>query len=157
MDTPEQYGEDKDEHLLESLARITSHLKRNKGESWRELLSRWEAALRKVREHRVGLPEIYLAFLLINGLKLDDSEIKVLLNYTKGDIKPIGIKAWLRKNETKDLTRRSRSTPTNPRTRRRLSRTRRTSRISMQKNRTFTQSLKAKKAVELSRGSGRYD
>ena len=101
MDTPEQYGEDMDEHLLESLARITFHLKRNQGESWREFFSRWEAALKKVREHRVDLPEIYLGFLLINGLELDDSEIKAMLNCTKGDIKPISIKAWLRKNETK--------------------------------------------------------
>eukprot|EP00435_Cladocopium_sp_Y103_P035126 s1424_g9.t1 len=101
MDSPEQYGDDKEEHLLESLSRITFHLKRNKSESWREYFARWESALRKVKEHRVELPETYLGFLLVNGLRLDDNDIKAMLNFTRGDIKPTSIKAWLRKNEAK--------------------------------------------------------
>ena len=101
MDTPEQYGDDQEEHLLESLARITYHLKRQKGEGWREYFARWEQALRRVREHKVELPSTYLGFLLINGLKLEDSEIKAMMNYTRGSIEPTNIKAWLRKNEAK--------------------------------------------------------
>ena len=101
MDTPEQYGDDQEEHLLESLARITYHLKRQKGEGWREYFARWEQALRRVREHKVDLPSTYLGFLLINGLKLEDSEIKAMMNYTRGSIEPASIKAWLRKNEAR--------------------------------------------------------
>ena len=51
MDTPEYYGDDKEEHLLVSLSRITFHLKRGKSENWQEFFARWETALRKVREH----------------------------------------------------------------------------------------------------------
>ena len=56
-------------------------------------------------DHQLGdhveLPDIYLGFLVINGLKLDEQEIKAMLNYTRGDIKPSSIKSWLRKNEAK--------------------------------------------------------
>ena len=48
MDTPEYYGDDKEEHLLASLSRITFHLKRGKSENWQEFCARWETALRKV-------------------------------------------------------------------------------------------------------------
>ena len=101
MDTPEYYGDDKEEHLLASLSRITFHLKRGKSENWQEFFARWETALRKVREHNITLPDAYLGFLLINGLKLDEGDVKAMLNYTRGDIKPSSIKSWLRKNETK--------------------------------------------------------
>ena len=47
------------------------------------------------------MPEAYLGFLLINGLKLDEGDVKAMLNYTRGDITPSSIKSWLRKNETK--------------------------------------------------------
>lgn len=101
MDTPEQYGDDQEEHLLESLSRLTFHLKRTKNETWKEYMTRWEAAHRKVKEHQIDLPEPYLGFLMINGLKLDDHDIKAMLNFTRGDIAPASIRAWLRKNEAK--------------------------------------------------------
>ena len=101
MDAPDQYGEDREEHLLSSLSRITFHLKRSKQETWREFFSRWEVALRKVKEHKVKLPEPYLGFLLIHGLRLEDQEIRAMLNFTQGDIQPKSIKAWLRKHESK--------------------------------------------------------
>ena len=102
MDAPEYYGDDREEHLLASLARITFHLKRGKGEGWREYFAKWENALmRKVREHRVELPEPYLGFLLIHGLRLSEQDIKSMLSFTRGGIKPAEIQAWLRKNEAK--------------------------------------------------------
>lgn len=101
MDTPDHFGEDKEEHLLSSLSRITFHMKRQKQEGWREYFARWEVALRKVREHHVDLPEPYLGFLLINGLRLEEQEIRSMLTFTQGDIKPSSIKSWLRKNESK--------------------------------------------------------
>eukprot|EP00435_Cladocopium_sp_Y103_P011110 s283_g2.t2 len=60
MDTPDYFGDDKEEHLLASLSRITYHMKRQKQESWREYFARWESALRKVREHSATNP-IYFA------------------------------------------------------------------------------------------------
>ena len=42
MDTPDYFGEDREEHLLSSLSRITFHMKRSKQEGWREYFSRWE-------------------------------------------------------------------------------------------------------------------
>ncbi len=101
MDQPEHFGEDREEHLLASLARITFHMKRKAQEPWREYFSRWDSAMRKVREHNVELPEAYIGFLLIHGLRLDDNDTKAMLNFTHGDIKPKSIKAWLRKSETK--------------------------------------------------------
>ena len=101
MDSPDFYGEDQEEHLLSSLSRITFHIKRNKQESWRDFFARWESAMRRVREHRVELPEVYIGFLLIHGLRLEENDIKAMLNFTRGDIKPKAIKAWLRKNEAK--------------------------------------------------------
>ena len=101
MDTPDYFGDDREEHLLASLSRITYHMKRQKQESWRAYFARWESALRKVREHQVELPEPYLGFLLINGLRLEEQEIRSMLTFTQGDIQPKSIKAWLRKNESK--------------------------------------------------------
>ncbi|CAE7602014.1 GIP [Symbiodinium sp. CCMP2456] len=101
MDTPEYYGDDKDEHLLASLSRITYHLKRSRTESARQFLGRWEAAERKVLEHKVNLPPIYKGFLLINALGLSEPDTKALLNFTQGSIEPKDVKHWLRKHETK--------------------------------------------------------
>ena len=101
MDSPDFYGDDQEEHLLASLSRITFHIKRGKQESWREFFARWESAMRKVREHQVDLPEVYIGFLLIHGLRLEETDNKAMLNFTRGEIKPKAIKAWLRKNEAK--------------------------------------------------------
>ena len=56
MDTPEMFGEDKQEHMLTALSRVTFHMKRQKNESWREYFVRWESAMVKVKEHNVQLP-----------------------------------------------------------------------------------------------------
>ena len=101
MNRPENYGEDRQEHLLTALSWITYHLQHGKTETWREFFSRWDTALRKVSEHKVVLPEEYQGFLLINGLQLTDHETNAMLNYTHGCIKPHSVKEWLRKNETK--------------------------------------------------------
>ena len=101
MDAPEYYGDDQDEHLLASLSRITYHLKRQRNENARQFLAKWEAAERKVQEHRVNLPSIYKGFLLINALGLAESDIKALLNFTQGSIEPKDVKHWLRKHEAK--------------------------------------------------------
>ena len=101
MNRPENYGGDRQEHLLTASSRITYHLRRGKTETWRAFFSRWDTALRKVSEHKVVLPEEYQAFLLINGLQLTDHETKAMLNYIHGCIKAHSVKEWLRKNETK--------------------------------------------------------
>ena len=101
MNRPEYYGEDRQEHMLTAMSRLTYHMKRTKGESWREFFARWDTALRKVHEHKISLPEEYEGFLMINGLQLAEGEVKALLNYTHGCIKPTSIKDWLRKNETR--------------------------------------------------------
>ena len=101
MNRPEYYGEDRQEHMLTAMSRLTYHMKRTKGESWREFFARWDTALRKVHEHQITLPAEYEGFLMINGLQLAEGEVKALLNYTHGCIKPTSIKEWLRKNETR--------------------------------------------------------
>ena len=103
MNRPDRYGEDQQEHMLTAMSRITFHLRRHRGESWREFFSRWDTALRKVHQHSIHFPEEYEGFLLINGLQLTDAETKSLLNFNHGCIKPATIKSWLRKNETKLL------------------------------------------------------
>ena len=57
--------------------------------------------MRKVAERTVVLPERYVGFLLINALVLSDADIKSLLNYSRGFIKPGDIREWIRKHETK--------------------------------------------------------
>ncbi|CAE7628559.1 unnamed protein product [Symbiodinium microadriaticum] len=101
MNSPEYYGDDQEEHLLSALSRVTYHMKRQKQETARQFLARWETAERKVKEHRVDLPSVYRGFLLINALGLSESDIKALLNYTHGSIEPGEIRTWLRKHETK--------------------------------------------------------
>ena len=101
MDKPEHYGNDKQEHMLTALARITYHLKRSKTETWREFFIRWDTALRRVHEHQIKLPEAYEGFLLINGLQLSEGEVRQMLNFTHGEISPKSIKEWLRKSESK--------------------------------------------------------
>ena len=100
MDQAEYFGEDRDEDLLSALSKITYHIRREKTEQRRAFFNRWEVAMRKVGEHHVSLPEKYIGFLLINALCLA-SEIKAMLNYTRGSIAPADIKNWIRKHETK--------------------------------------------------------
>ena len=101
MDKPEYYGDDQQEHMLTALSRITYHMKRQKGETWREFFTRWEGAMRKVHHHHINLPSDYEGFLMINGLQLSEPDTRAMLNFTRGCIKPASIKEWLRKNETK--------------------------------------------------------
>ncbi|CAE7225096.1 unnamed protein product, partial [Symbiodinium necroappetens] len=88
MNSPEYYGDDQEEHLLSALSRLTYHLKRQRQETARQFLARWETAERKVKEHKVDLPSVYRGFLLINALGLSEGDIKALLNYTHGSIEP---------------------------------------------------------------------
>ena len=101
MDQAEYFGEDRDEDLLSALSKITYHIRREKNEQHRSFFNRWEVSMRKVNEHHVSLPEKYVGFLLINALCLADSDIKAMLNYTRGSISPADIKDWIRKHETK--------------------------------------------------------
>ena len=101
MNSPEHFGEDREEELLSALSRVTYHMKRGREENIRGFLARWEDALRKVAEHHVVLPEKYIGFLLINSLGLGDGDIKSLLTYSHGSILPKDIKEWARKHEMK--------------------------------------------------------
>ena len=97
----EYFGDDRDEGLLGALAKVTYHVRTEKNEVHMVFFNRWEAAYRKVNEHRVQLPDKYIGFLLIQALCLNEQEIKSLLNSTHGSILPMNIKEWVRKHETK--------------------------------------------------------
>eukprot|EP00435_Cladocopium_sp_Y103_P075525 s90_g59.t1 len=101
MDQSEYFGDDRDEDLLSALAKITYHVRREKSETHRAFFNRWEAAQRKVLEHKVQLPEKYTGFLLIQALCLSEQEIKSMLNYTRGSILTRDIKEYVQKHETK--------------------------------------------------------
>eukprot|EP00438_Fugacium_kawagutii_P017712 Skav207315 [mRNA] locus=scaffold2296:325139:333057:+ [translate_table: standard] len=101
MDRPENFGDDREEDLLAALAKVTYHLRRGKDEAHRAFFNKWDTAMRKVKEHRVVLPDKYTGFLLINALNLQENEIKAMLNYTRGSIVPADIREWVRKHETK--------------------------------------------------------
>ena len=79
LDTPELYGEDREEELLTALAKLTYHLKRNREEPCRAFSARWDDAVRKTQEHKVTLPEKHLGFLLTNSLGLTEADIKGML------------------------------------------------------------------------------
>ena len=100
MDSKEFYGEEQRESMLAACSRLTFHLKRNKGETARSFMTRWDNAERKVREHEVRLPADFLGFLMVNALQLDSERTKLLLNYTKGSLKVTDVKEWLRIHET---------------------------------------------------------
>jgi len=100
MDTKEYYGEEKRESMLATCARLTFHLKRQRGEAARQFMTRWDTAERKVREHDVKLPADFLGFLMVNALQLDSEKTKLLLNFTKGSLKVSDVKEWLRIHET---------------------------------------------------------
>ena len=57
--------------------------------------------MRKVTEHKIHLPDLYVGFLMVNALQLPEAEIKNLLNYTRGSISPKDVREWVRKHETK--------------------------------------------------------
>ena len=101
MDQEENFGEDRDEDLISSLAKVTFHLRCGRDEFYRTFFTRWGNAMRKVKEHQVDLPSKYEGFLLINGLGLNESEIKHCLNYTRGSTEPKDVRGWIRKHETK--------------------------------------------------------
>ena len=101
MDKPDLFGEDRDEDLLGALARVTYHLRRERGEGFRAFFGRWDVAMRKVTEHGVTLPEKYIGFLLINALNLQDNDIKALVSFTQGSILQKDVRAWMRKYVTK--------------------------------------------------------
>ena len=78
MDTKELYGEEERESMLAACARLTFHLKRQKAESAKGFMTRWDTAERKVRDHGVQLPNEYLAFLMVHALQLSSDQIKDL-------------------------------------------------------------------------------
>ena len=100
MDTKEYYGEEKRESMLAACARLTFHLKRQRGEAARQFMTRWDTAERKVREHDVKLPADLLGFLMVNALQLESEKTKLLLNFTKGSLRVSDVKEWLRIHET---------------------------------------------------------
>ena len=100
MDSREFYGEEKRESMLVACSRLTFHLKRQRGESARSLMTRWDTAERKVREHEVKLPPEFLGFVMVHALQLDSEKTKLLLNYTKGALTVADVKEWLRIRET---------------------------------------------------------
>ena len=73
--------------MLAACSRLTFHLKRQKGETERAFMIRWDTAERKVRDYGVRLPEKYLGFLIVIALQLTSEQIKFLLNYIKGSLK----------------------------------------------------------------------
>ena len=97
MDTPELFGEDREEELLAALSKLTYHLKRARDEPCRAFFARWDDAVRKIKEHNVVLPEKYLGFLLINALNLSEADIKAMLAFTQGAIDVKDVKSWCRK------------------------------------------------------------
>lgn len=101
MDTPEYFGEDREEELLSALSKVTYHMKRGRDEAHRPFFNRWDEAIRKVEEHGVHLPEKYLGFLLVNGLGLSEAEIKSMMSFTRGSIHVTDVKEWVRKFEKK--------------------------------------------------------
>ena len=112
MDTREMFGDDEREDLVNSLIKITYTIGREKNETHREFFSRWDIATRKVGDHKVKLPEEYVGFLLMMSLQLTGDQIKLLLNYTQGSMKPRSIKEWLRVHETEfDWKTNSRAAP----------------------------------------------
>ena len=104
MDTPEYYGDDVEEDLLASLAKLTYHLRRGKDEELRPFFYRWEEALRRVRDHHVELPDKFLGFLLVNAASMSEADIKSMMSFNRGSILTKDVKEFLRKNETKLLT-----------------------------------------------------
>ena len=103
MDTPELFGEDREEELLVALAKLTYHLKRQRDEGCRSFFNKFDDAVRKIQEHNVDLPEKYLGFLLINSLNLSETDIKAMLAFTQGSILVRDVKGWCRKHEMKLL------------------------------------------------------
>jgi len=103
MDTPELFGEDREEELLASLAKLTYHLRRQKDEGCRSFFNKFDDAVRKIQEHNVTLPEKYLGFLLINALNISENDIKAMLAFTQGSILVRDVKGWCRKHEMKLL------------------------------------------------------
>jgi hypothetical protein len=94
MDTPELFGEDREEELLAALAKLTYHLKRQRDEGCRSFFNKFDDAVRKIQEHNVDLPEKYLGFLLINSLNLSETDIKAMLAFTQGSILVRDVKGW---------------------------------------------------------------
>lgn len=103
MNSRDLYGEEERESMLAACARLTFHLRRQKGDTARAFLSKWDNAERKVRDKGVTLPNEYLGFLLVNALQLGSDQVKLMLNYTKGSLQLADVKSWLRVHET-DLT-----------------------------------------------------
>lgn len=101
MNTPEYFGEDKEEELLSALAKLTYHLRRNKDEPCRTFFNRWDDSVRKTEEHRVHLPDKYLGFLLINALQMSEADIKSMMAFTRGSILVSDVKNWCRRHEMK--------------------------------------------------------
>ena len=56
MATKELYGEDEREEMINTLAKVTYTLRRQKGEGHKAFFARWENQIRKLNEHKVVLP-----------------------------------------------------------------------------------------------------
>ncbi|CAE7928011.1 RE1, partial [Symbiodinium necroappetens] len=100
MATKELYGEDEREKMINTLAKLTYTLRRQKNEGHKAFFARWENQIRKVNEHKVVLPSEYLGFLLINALQLSQNDIKLLMNDNQGKLTRKVVKEWTRVKES---------------------------------------------------------
>ena len=100
MGLPENFGDDTEEDLLSSLAKVTHHIRRDRQEGHRAFFNRREA-MRRVSTHQVALPDAYKGFLVINALDLSEQDIKNMMNFNRGSIATKDVKEWIWKHETK--------------------------------------------------------
>jgi hypothetical protein len=97
MATDEFYGEEQEEELIAALSRLTYHTKKKQSETQKGFFTRWDGVMRKVEKHKIKLPDVYVGFLLLNALSIDDQETKMILNYTRGSMATKEIKKAVRK------------------------------------------------------------
>ena len=94
---PEYYGKEELESLYHAMHKLFYSELRRDEDDLPSFRSRFEQAVRKVKKHRVDLPQEALGFLFLRQAKISGESIERLVTLTNGDLKLDAVVDGLRK------------------------------------------------------------
>ena len=87
LSKPEYYGKEALESLYHAMYKLFLSELRKDDDDLPAFRSRFEQAARKVKQHRVELPQEALGFLFLKQAKINGESFERLITLTKGDLK----------------------------------------------------------------------
>jgi len=98
---PQQFGKEAEEEILDNLRALFYEGKRKPGDSLNKYLAGFRQRYQKVKNSGITLPAEVLGFLTVVGMKLDETDTKMLMTLTQGSLKETEVNKALHKLEAR--------------------------------------------------------